>query len=282
MAVAGNVDARREGPSVFEGDSWDPSPWADESDDPYRGTRRAPRPRRVSVLLGLGAVALVGWLAGASAGSGTRTLWTAADAPPTPALLEIVGPSAEEPSQVASAQAPVPAVTPADPSDDAIAPPPVAGPGSAAETGPGVNAPSPTAAPVMFVPVTYEAEAGAPTTQLRGSAQVVAVTVASGGRAVQGVGNWGGSDPGSLQFRSVSVPTAGTYRLTVAYVPEDARTAILTVSGAEPVTIAFPAGTGCCVVTTVDIALTAGSHTVTLTNPIGRVPLIDRLVLDRP
>lgn len=284
MAVAGNVDARRDGPSVFEGDSWDPSPWADESDDPYRGVRRAPRSRRVRVLLGLGVVALVGWLAGASAGSGTRTFWTVADGPPTPALAEVVGPTAGVPSQVASAQAPVPARTSADPSDDTIAAPPAAetAAGTAAETESGVAAPSSPAAPVMFAPVTYEAEAGMPTTRLYGSAEIVAVTGASGDRAVQGVGDWGGSEPGSLQFRLVSVPTAGTYRLTFAYVPEDTRTATLTVSGAEPMTIAFPAGTGCCVVTTVDIALPAGVPTVTLTNPAGRVPLIDHLVLSRP
>jgi hypothetical protein len=293
-------DARSGGPPVLDGDTWDIPPedaleWdvsalADDSDNPYRGTRRARRrhearrrrARRLRrVLLGLGVAALVGWLAGGASpdGDGTRSRWATAGAPPVP--LAIGGPTAApagSPSLMASAR------------------PPVATPGASTGTtgragqdgrdqpsAAGAGAPLASTAPVPYVPVTYEAEAGLPTTHLFGSARVVAVAGAAGGEAVQGVGNWGGGQTGSLRFQTVSVPATGTYRVTITYVAEEvARTSTLTVSGGDMVNLTFAAGTGCCATTTVDIVLVAGTNQITLANPTGPVPLIDRLLVGTP
>jgi hypothetical protein len=295
MAVVGDV--HRDGPSVLEGDTWDippgePLEWdvsalADDADNnPYRGTRRARRrsglrrrrTRRLRrVLLGVGVAALVGWMAGASAGAtgdGTRTRWATAGALPIPLGALTVSPSLGAPSQVASARPPLPTpVASTRPTGSAGS----AQDGRSAEDG----APPTSGAPLTFGPVSYEAEAGLPTTHLFGSAQVVAVAGAAGGQAVQGVGNWGGQI-GSLRFQTVSVPATGTYRLTISYVAEEvARTSTLTGSGGDTV-ITFAAGTGCCAMTTVDIMLVAGTNQITLANPSGPVPLIDRLVVGVP
>jgi Carbohydrate binding module (family 35) len=300
MAVVGDV--RKDGPSVLDGDTWDippgePLEWdvsalADDSDNnPYRGTRRARRRsglrrrrgRRLRrVLLGVGVAALVGWLAGASAGAtgdGTRTRWATAGALPIPLGALTVSPSLGAPSQVASARPPI--ATPVA----STRPTGSAGSGASAQDAPSAaeeGAPPTSGAPLTFGPVSYEAEAGLPTTHLFGSAQVVAVAGAAGGQAVQGVGNWGGQT-GSLRFQTVSVPATGTYRITISYVAEEvARTSTLTVSGGDTVNLTFATGTGCCATTTVDITLIAGTNQITLANPSGPVPLIDRVVVGVP
>jgi hypothetical protein len=287
-------DVRSSGPPVLDGDTWESPPeeplewdvsaWADDSDNPYRGTRRASRrhaarrrrARRLRrVLLGLGVAALVGWLAGGASpgGDGTRTRWATADAPPVPLTMggSTVGPVGS-PSLMASSRPPVAT--------------PTASTGAAGQDAPSVaeaGAPPTSTAPLPFVPVTYEAEAGLPTTHLFGSARVVAVAGAAGGEAVQGVGNWGGGQTGSLRFQTVSVPATGTYRVTITYVAEEvSRTSTLTVSGGDMVNLTFAAGTGCCATTTVDIVLVAGTNQITLANPTGPVPLIDRLLVGTP
>jgi diaminopimelate epimerase len=79
------------------------------------------------------------------------------------------------------------------------------------------------------------------------------------------------------------VPATGTYRVTVSYVAgEVARTSTMTMSEGGTVTITFAAGTGCCATTTVDIVLVAGTNQITLANPTGPVPLIDRLLVGTP
>jgi hypothetical protein len=93
----------------------------------------------------------------------------------------------------------------------------------------------------------YEAEDG----ELAGTAQVSALTLASGGEAVTGVGG----DPGNsntLTFTDVEVPAAGTYAMTVRYSNQEqspathynpdplARYAHISVNGGEVRKVPFP------------------------------------------
>jgi hypothetical protein len=49
--------------------------------------------------------------------------------------------------------------------------------------------------------------------------------------------------------------------------------------GSVSATASFASGSGCCAATTVDIVLTKGTHTISLTNPVSGVPPIDQIVI---
>jgi hypothetical protein len=51
------------------------------------------------------------------------------------------------------------------------------------------------------------------------------------------------------------------------------------VSGTGPYPVAFPAGSGCCPVVTVEVTIVAGARNVTVSNSAGPVPAIDRIVI---
>jgi hypothetical protein len=148
--------------------------------------------------------------------------------------------------------------------------------GVAATTGDGTTDP-----PVRpFTTLVYEAEAGPPAVKLA-SAQVVDQTGASGGRVVE----FTAGPEGEIQFRHISVPSAGLYRFAIYYAPGgDARNGHLAVGNGAPLTIAFAAGTGCCMVTTVETVLPPGVYTATLTVPFAgdNPPALDRVVISRP
>ena len=240
----------------FGDDTWD-QPAEDGSRGPYRGIRRAGSGRRVWLLslaglLALGVVAAIGL----AALSGS----------PGPDVPSAGGAPAENtsPSQVQETAAS------GEPSLSGVA-------ATATPVGPSTGGGAP------FATVIFEAEAGPPTAKLRGAARTVNAAGASGGQVVQGIGNWG-QDPGSVQFRVLTVAAKGTYRIALTYVADQnsaGRTVNLEV-GSVSATATFESGSGCCSVSIVDVELAAGSYVITLSNPNGPVPPIDKVAISRP
>lgn len=114
-----------------------------------------------------------------------------------------------------------------------------------------------------------------------GSAVVTTDPSASGGAYVGGIGDWGeGGGPGSLTLTSVDLPSAGTWRLTIYFLdtgPKGPRHATVSVSGASPQTVQFAGSPTCCGYRTLDLALSGGSHTITISNPSDVGPSVDRI-----
>jgi hypothetical protein len=157
-----------------------------------------------------------------------------------------------------------------------------------ATTRPAPPAPARTTRPPTtppFVALTFEAEAGAPRVTLGGSAFVFDYPGASNGKVVRNLGNWNmGAGPGSLQLNDVVIPVAGTYVITISFVHPDNETnrgAVLTVSGVAPVDVSFTGSSTCCGIKKVSVVIPAGTHTITLANPTGRAPSIDRIVIGK-
>ncbi|MBO0868786.1 MAG: hypothetical protein J2P15_09500 [Micromonosporaceae bacterium] len=148
------------------------------------------------------------------------------------------------------------------------------GPGQPAA--PGASASPPASAGV----VVYEAESGA--NSFRGSAVVAKFAGSSGGRVVEDIGNWhAAGGPGALRFDAVKVTRAGRYTLTFFAVnpSSGARLAIISVPGNRPIHVTVPAGAVCCAQRTFIVYLYAGWNPVTISNPHGRAPAIDRIAL---
>jgi hypothetical protein len=133
--------------------------------------------------------------------------------------------------------------------------------------------------------VTIEAESGSPTVILAGSAASQPDAQASGGQIVTGLGNLGaGAEPGTMQVGGLSLPSAGTYLISIyfANLGDHSQThAVLTVTGAEPKTVMFAGSKKCCGVRSVDMPLSSGVHVITITNPTGPAPSIDKIVIRR-
>jgi hypothetical protein len=133
--------------------------------------------------------------------------------------------------------------------------------------------------------VTIEAESGSPMVVLIGSAVVESDERASGGQIVTKLGNSGnGAEPGAVRIVGISVPSAGTYRISVYYANRDDTShssAVFTVTGAEPTTVTFTGNRKCCGERTIDVMLAAGQHVLTITNATGPAPSIDKLVVSR-
>lgn len=124
-------------------------------------------------------------------------------------------------------------------------------------------------------PVSYEAEA--PGNTRLGQVHPRPVAEASGGLVI----GWIGNGPANvLRFNAVSAVAAGAHRVTVYYVAGEARTALITVNNATPVTVSFPSTGGWSTVgsLTVTLTLAAGANTVAVSNPTAWAPDIDRLV----
>jgi hypothetical protein len=111
---------------------------------------------------------------------------------------------------------------------------------------------------------------------------VVKYRGASGGRIVRNLGAWDSTgDSGTLRF-TVTAGATGRYSLTFFYVylnEDTSRSVVITVSGADPVTLTTQGGSSCCPAMTTTVALRAGSNTITFTNPSGPAPSLDRIVL---
>ncbi len=122
----------------------------------------------------------------------------------------------------------------------------------------------------------YEAEAAANT--IAGGAGATACPTCSGGAKVGFVGAGG-----TLTFTGVTVPSAGTYQVTIAYLDGSAtgRQADVTVNGGPAQLVQFaPTGSFSTVGTlTVPLALTAGSNSIEFSNPSAYAPDFDRIIV---
>ena len=122
----------------------------------------------------------------------------------------------------------------------------------------------------------YEAESAANT--IAGGAAVASCATCSGGSKVGFVG-----EGGTLTFNGVSVASAGTYQVTIAYLDGSAtgRQATISVNGGAPQTVSFtPTGSFSTVGTmTVPLELTAGANTIEFANPSAYAPDFDRIIV---
>jgi hypothetical protein len=236
------------GPDSWTGDAAD-------DDERYRGRRRADdaTPRWRWVAIGLGLLALIG----------------------VGAMLVRPGPADDAAQPATTPSVKLPSDT-ASPTQTSAAP-------TAQPSTPG---PTPTAKPIVsaaFSTITVEAEAGPPTVSLIGSAQVTTYKGASGGRIVEDIGNWGaGQPPGALRINGVTIPTAGRYQIAIYYTNAKSpgnRDAVVSGTGAQPVTLTFSGGRNCCGVRTVVTTLSAGTYSITIANPTGMGPSIDKVVI---
>ena len=143
-------------------------------------------------------------------------------------------------------------------------------------------APTPSRRRPPSPPTSYEAES--PANRLRSGARVDTHPAASGGLMVYAIG---ASNLGTLEFRDVTAPAAGTYTLRIFYQnPESTtiRTAHVSVNGGPARILPFSPTGQCCIETvTMSIQLAAGSaNTITFGNPDTRAPDIDIIEVAGP
>ena len=122
----------------------------------------------------------------------------------------------------------------------------------------------------------YEAESSGNT--LTGGAKVASCSACSGGAKVGFVGKGG-----TLTFNGVSVATAGTYAVQVGYGDGSAagRQAVVSVDGGVGTTVQFTPTGGYSTpgTMTLNLALNAGSNTITFGNPSAYAPDFDDVVV---
>ena len=273
-------EAPRPGPAVLPADSWDLEPEVvDDSRERYQGRRRADAPAArlwlaiTLVLVGLGAaiaipLALLSGSGGAAAPADS----------PSPAEGTFEGPASPFESLAATlSPTPSPSRSPSPSTSTRrpVPPPPPPPPPS----------PTPSPPPPPFNPLTIEAEAGGDTTTASASTRDVEYAGASAGRIIQNIGDWGRPPgPGTLTFNQVAVPSTGNYTITIYYVHpnnEPDRQAIVSVSGTQPVTVDFAGNSTCCLTKEVTVTMTAGEHTIMISNPTAHAPSVDKIVISR-
>ncbi len=140
------------------------------------------------------------------------------------------------------------------------------------------------AAPVAHVATTYEAESSANT--LGGSAGVVSCASCSGGKDVNQVGNGNGGN-GTLQFNKIAASTTGSHEIVISYLNGDgsvwglgsSRSASISVNGAAPITVSFPASGDWNLVVTMKLSvnLNAGNNTIKFSNGSAWAPDFDKI-----
>jgi len=264
LARRHSTDVVRAGPTAIAEDSWDapPAPVLDASSLSGRHARMPSRRTwiaLVAVLVGLGAVVGVPFVlssqpeAGPAAAAAPDESPTELDEPP-PGFVP-------DPTYLQSA-APLStggAATPArSPSTQAQLPNP-----AAQNT---TTAPDP---PPPFAPLTIEAHIWVNYADVQGL------------NLVRNLGNWGGT-PGTLTLDGIAFPSQGSYTITIYYVHPDGetnRSAQVTVSGVEPVTVNFVGNSNCCLTTAVTITVPAGTRSITFSNPTSHAPSIDKVII---
>ena len=124
--------------------------------------------------------------------------------------------------------------------------------------------------------VAYEAESSANT--LTGNASIADCSNCSGGKKI---GNLGGT--GTLTFPDITVASAGTYLVDIAYVDGDSsRTAVVTVNGTAfnlPLSGTNNNDWGTPQTVTVPVRLKAGTNSIQFGNPTDYVSDIDKITL---
>jgi chitinase len=121
-------------------------------------------------------------------------------------------------------------------------------------------------------------EAESSSNTLAGGARVASCSACSGGAKVGYVGMGG-----TLTFNGVSVSTAGTYQVAIAYCDgsTSGRQATVSVNGGTPVTVSFTPTGGFSTpgTKTVNLTLNAGSNTITFANPSAYAPDFDKITV---
>jgi hypothetical protein len=122
-------------------------------------------------------------------------------------------------------------------------------------------------------PVRYEAEAASST--LTGNASVNGCTLCSGGNKV---GNIGGD--ASVTLNNITVPTAGTYLVKIAYTDGDtSRQSMLTINNADTYWVNYHGlgdnDWGTPQVVSLPVKLAAGANSIKVSNPTGYIADID-------
>ncbi|WP_345626358.1 NEW3 domain-containing protein [Rugosimonospora acidiphila] len=125
-------------------------------------------------------------------------------------------------------------------------------------------------------PISYEAESSANT--LGGGAKVSNCTACSGGQKVGFIGNGG-----TVTFNNVTVPAAGDYQVTIAYLDGSTppRQVMVSADGGTPQTLTdtTTADFNTLGTETVTLPLVAGSNTIEFANPAAFGPDIDRITV---
>ncbi|MDG6105624.1 hypothetical protein Daura_13245 [Dactylosporangium aurantiacum] len=175
----------------------------------------------------------------------------------------------------------MPGPAPSDPAPSSASPAASPSPAASRTTSGPPRSSSPA---VAFGPVTFEAEA--PGNALGGSAWVDRYPGASGGSIVRNIGDWNSRDgDGFLRFQHISVPVAGTYTLRLFHVNIDnerTRTVVVTVAGRDPQPVTLTGGSTCCTGSALKVQLRKGDNSITVSNPDGHAPSVDRIVLSLP
>jgi hypothetical protein len=295
-AVAGRAPGQgivkrsgRRGPVFIDADNWDFIPESDgprgTTNETYAGRRRSVKPTaRLALVLGV-------VLVGVAAATGVEIVLRSSNGHHSAAPDLRVSPSypGDEGQVVASTPASGASATgrPGQPSTS------VSGSASSSPTTHLIGNPSPpvsgspsaSASPSASVSgaafsLTIEAEAAANVTT--GSAARTTYPGTSGGQMVGYLGNVGEGAAGTLQVNGVTVPSSGTYTMTIFYVSSANRTAYISVNGSTPFAQVVTASNGCCSTVAVRVTLQAGANIITFSNPDARCPAIDKLVISQP
>jgi hypothetical protein len=132
-----------------------------------------------------------------------------------------------------------------------------------------------------FPPSTFEAES--PQNTLIGSATAERYPGASGGSLVRTIGDWHSPQGlGSLRFNNIVVPQDSLYVMTFYFVNirgKATRTATITASGSESVSVTVASDSVCCTGQAVKIYLFKGTNSITFSNAGGEAPAIDRITI---
>jgi hypothetical protein len=267
------------GPLPLDDDTWE---GVALTSDTYHGRRRArvPDGRRwvpvALILAGLAAVVLIPLTMASLLGVNDAAGPAVTDPVAVPSDLEPPAP----PVLASESSTSVPTTTAAPSATTGAAPPRTTRrPRPTTTTRP----PNPPPPPPSFAPLTIEAEDSSVTRN--GSAIVWNYNDASAGRIVGRIGDWNQPQgPGSIRFNSVSIPTNGTYTLLIHYVHPDNernRSAVVAVSGIAPITTSFVGSSDCCDVKSLTVTLTAGTHTITISNQNDHAPSVDKIVISR-
>jgi hypothetical protein len=125
-------------------------------------------------------------------------------------------------------------------------------------------------------PTTPSVEAENPANTLTGGAVTASCSACSGGSKVGYIGNGA-----TLTFNQVGASTAGTRSLAISYLSAVARTATIRVNNGAATTVSFPATAdwNTVGVRTLPVTLAAGNNTVTIANPGGWAPDIDKITI---
>lgn len=129
---------------------------------------------------------------------------------------------------------------------------------------------------VVVPPAADDYEAEDVDNTLTGGAAIVADLGCSGGAKVTGLGNGA-----TIRWNGVVPVSAGSQDLTIFYKSTANMEAYISVNGGAALRWGFPSTNGAVGIQTLIRPMVAGANTVTLSNPTGPVPDMDKLTIER-